>query len=189
MAKNVMRGGIAALLWMFCISALAQPPQSSKSQQRPASQAAVNRIQHEVRHQLLLLPRYGVFDSLSYKVDGYNVTLSGYVRNASLKSEAAAAVKGIEGVENVDNKIEILPTSPNDDNIRIATYRALYGQPPLDRYALLSVEPIHIIVKNGRIILEGTVQSQSDKNVAEIRAKGVPGAFAVDNQLQVEKNQ
>jgi hyperosmotically inducible protein len=184
MTKNVKRGGIVALLLLFCIPVFAQ----SKSQQRPASQAAVNRIQREVRRAVLTLPRYGVFDAIGYKVNGYNVTLTGAVRNASLKSEAAAAVKDIEGVENVDNQIEILPTSSQDDRIRLAAYRAIYGQPPLDRYALMNVAPIHIIVKNGHITLQGTVNSEADKNLAEVRAKSVEGAFSVDNQLQVSDN-
>jgi hyperosmotically inducible protein len=183
MAKNVRRGGVAALLLILCIPVFAQ------AQQRPASQAAVNRIQRETEHQILMLPNYGVFDSIGYQVNGYNVTLLGYVRNASLKSAAAAGVKSIEGVENVDNKIEILPPSPQDDQIRLAEYQAIYGRPPLDRYALVSVHPIHIIVKSGHVILQGVVQSDADKNLVEIRAKGVPGVFGVDNQLQVHKNQ
>jgi osmotically-inducible protein OsmY len=183
MARNVMRGGIASLLLTFCFAIAVQ------AQQRPASKAAVERIQRETRHRLVMLPNYEVFDSLAYKVEGYNVTLLGSVRNATLKSEAAAVVKQIEGVEKVDNQIEVLPASPNDDRIRVAEYRAIYGQSPLDRYALQAVPPIHIIVKNGNVTLVGTVANEADKNIAGMRARGVPGTFKVENQLQVEKNQ
>ncbi len=180
MTKKLKRGGFAAVLLILCVPVLAQ--------QRPASQAAVNRIQREVERTLVMLPRYGIFDSLGFKVNGYDVTLFGDVRNASLKSDAQAAVKQIEGVEHVDNKIEILPTSPQDDRIRIAAYRTIYGQPPLDRYALVNVAPIHIIVKNGHITLVGRVNSEADKNLAEIRAKSVEGVFSVENHLQVGSN-
>jgi hyperosmotically inducible protein len=97
-------------------------------------------------------------------------------------------VKGIEGVETVTNNIEVLPLSPNDDRIRLAVYRAVYGQSALNRYSLQAVPPIHIIVKNGNVSLEGVVANEADKNIAGIQAKGVPGVFSVNNNLQVEKS-
>jgi osmotically-inducible protein OsmY len=116
------------------------------------------------------------------------VTLYGQVTRPTLKSDAGKVVKDIEGVESVDNQIEVLPLSPNDDRIRIATYRAVYGQSTLNRYALRAVEPIHIVVKNGNVTLEGAVASESDKNVAGIQAKGVSGVFSVTNNLRVVKD-
>lgn len=139
----------------------------------------------EVRHQLLLLPYYSVFDNLSYRIDGYTVTLDGQVVRPTLKSDAESAVKSIEGVEGVVNNIEVLPISPMDDQLRRSVYRALYGDPVLSRYAYSSVASIHIIVKNGSVTLEGVVDNESDKNLAGLRANGVPNVFSVKNNLTV----
>jgi hyperosmotically inducible protein len=143
------------------------------------------RITREVRHELLMLPYFGVFDSIAYKVDGATVTLLGEVVRPSLKSDAENAVKHIEGVEKVENQIEVLPPSSIDDGLRIRLYREIYGYPSLEKYALGVQKPIRIIVKNGRVTLEGVVDSEADKNVAGIRANSVPGIFQVTNNLQV----
>lgn len=156
--------------------------------QAAPSAAATARITKEVRHELLMLPYFTVFDVLSYKVDGYNVTLIGQVTRPTLKSDAENVVKRIEGVEHVDNQIEVLPVSPNDDRIRRAVYRAIYGYPALQKYALGVQQPIRIIVKNGNVNLEGVVDNEGDKNIANIRANGVSGVFSVKNNLQVVKN-
>jgi len=144
------------------------------------------RFVREIRHELVMLPYYGVFDNLAYKVDGYKVTLMGQVTRPTLKTDAERVVKDIEGVEQVTNNIEVLPLSPNDDRIRMAAYRAIYGHPALNRYALNAVPPIHIIVKNGNITLEGVVANEGDKNIAGIQANSVQGAFSVKNNLRVE---
>ena len=120
-----------------------------------------------------------------FTVDGYNVTMLGQVVRPSLKSDAENAVKHIEGVEKMDNQIEVLPPSTTDDSLRLALYRAIYGYPALEKYALGVQKPIRIIVKNGHVTLEGVVDSDADKNMAELRAKGVPGTFSVTNNLQV----
>jgi hyperosmotically inducible periplasmic protein len=145
------------------------------------------RLEREVRHELVMLPYYGVFDNLAFKVDGDKVTLMGEATRPTLKTGAGAVVKKIEGVESVDNQIEVLPLSPNDDRIRLAVYRAVYRQTSLSRYALQAIPPIHIIVKNGNVRLEGVVATDADKNLAGIRAKGVSGVFSVENNLRVEK--
>ncbi len=152
-----------------------------------ASSRSAERLKREVRHEILMLPYFGVFDNIAFKVDGYNITLLGQVTRPSTKKDAERAVRGIEGVENVDNQIEILPTSPADDRIRLLLYRQIYGYPTLERYALPVVKPIRIIVKNGHVTLEGVVDNETDKNVAGIQAKSVPGTFEVANNLQVEK--
>jgi osmotically-inducible protein OsmY len=139
----------------------------------------------EVRHQLLLLPYYSVFDSLLYKVDGDKVTLLGQVVRPTLKSDAERAVKDIEGVSSVDNQIQVLPTSPMDDQLRRAVYRALYGDTALSRYGMSALPSIHIIVNNGHVTLEGVVDSEGDKNLANIRANEVPNVFSVTNNLTV----
>lgn len=135
-----------------------------------------------------MLPYYGVFDDLGYKVDGANVTLYGAVTRPTLKTDAERAVKRIEGVQSVTNNIEVLPLSPNDDKIRRAVYRAIYGQPGLDMYGLRAVPTIHIIVRNGNVTLVGAVSNEGDKNRAGIAANGVPGVFSVKNELVVDKS-
>ena len=156
-------------------------------ERRPASDKGEMRLQKEVRHELVMLPQYDVFDNLAYKVDGGAVTLLGQVTRPTLKSDAERAVKGIEGVERVDNRIEVLPLSPNDDQLRRAVYRAIYGTEGLDRYAMRAVPTIHIIVENGHVTLEGAVATDADKNLANIRANGVSGVFSVTNHLQVDR--
>lgn len=169
----------AVIILLSSILALGQNAQPS-----PKAEA---RIQKEVRHQILLLPYLGVFDNIEYQVNGYDVTLLGQVTRPSLKSDAGSAVKSIEGVEKVDNQIEVLPASPSDDRLRIALFRAIYGYPALQRYALPVIKPIRILVKNGHVTLEGVVDSEADKNIAGIQANTVPGIFEVKNNLRVEK--
>src|SRR5271157_3752615 len=171
-----------AALLAFSILGTAQDAQRGEP-----SAHAQERIIREVRHELLMLPYFGVFDYIAYKVDGYNVTLLGQVVRPALKSDAENAVKRIEGVEKVDNQIEVLPPSPMDDGLRRRLFRAIYQYPPLQKYELGVQKPIRIIVKNGRVTLEGVVDSEADKNLVNIRANGVSGAFSVTNNLQVVK--
>jgi hyperosmotically inducible protein len=109
-----------------------------------------------------MLPYYGVFDVLGFRVEGYTVILTGAVTRPTLKSDAERVVKSIEGVENVRNEIEVLPLSPNDDRVRQAVYRAIYGFPSLNRYAMQAVPSIHIIVKNGAVTLEGVAANEAE---------------------------
>jgi hyperosmotically inducible protein len=154
------------------------------------SPKGIDRITKEVRHELVMLPFYGVFDNLAYKVDpDGTVTLLGQVARPTLKSDAENVVKRIEGVEKVVNNIEVLPTSINDDNIRRAVYRAIFGNSVLSQYQLRAVPPIHIIVKNGNVTLEGVVARSMDKQVAGMQANGVSGVFSVTNNLQVEQEE
>src|SRR5579864_593475 len=160
---------------------------TANSQTTPVSERAQARIAKEARHEILMLPYFDVFDNIDLRVDGYNVTLMGQVTRPTLKSDAENAVKEIEGVENVTNQIEVLPVSQNDDRLRVALYRSIYGFTTLQRYALPVIKPIRIIVKNGNVTLEGVVDSEADKNVANIRANGVFGVFSVTNNLRVEQ--
>jgi hyperosmotically inducible protein len=96
-------------------------------------------------------------------------------------------VKKVEGVEHVNNQIEILPPSPNDDRIRLAVAHAIFNDERLFKYSLASVPPIHIIVKNGHVTLEGAVDNETDKNEAYLKANSVPGVFSVENHLQVQR--
>jgi hyperosmotically inducible periplasmic protein len=143
-------------------------------------------LTREVGHQLIQVPWLSVFDNLQYSVHGSEVTLSGQVWQPVTKQDAESSVKGIEGVTKIINNIEVLPLSPMDDEIRRAEYRAVYGAPELQRYAMGVLPSIHIIVKNGHVTLVGTVDNEMDKNVALIRAKSVPNVFSVDEKLQVQ---
>lgn len=171
---------LSILLSLVPLNTIAQ--NSERDQISPKSQ---ERIVREVRHELLMLPYFGVFDNIAYRVDGSTVTLSGEVVRPSLKSDAENAVKHIEGVDKVVNQIEILPPSSADDKIRFALFRAIYEYPALQKYELGVLKPIRIIVKNGRVSLDGVVDSEPDRELAGVRAKNVPGTFSVTNNLQV----
>ena len=183
--KSVRTVAMVAVLTVGCL--ISAPAFAQEQRDAQPSEKAVQRIQKEVRHELIMLPYLDVFDNLAFKVDGYNVTLYGSVTRPTLKSDAENVVKRIEGVEKVDNQIEVLPPSPMDDRLRVRLYRAIYGYPSLERYAMPVNKPIRIIVNGGHVKLEGVVDNESDKNVAGIRAKGVSGIFSVDNNLQVVK--
>ena len=147
------------------------------------------RIQREVLHELLMLPYYSIFDDLRFEVNGSTVTLMGSVIDPVTKSDAANAVKHIEGVQKVVNDIKALPPSPMDNQIRRAEYRAIFGSDGLYRYAMGAVPDIHIIVDQSHVKLVGIVSSQSDKQIAGIRAASVPGVLGkVQNDLQVVNN-
>ena len=146
-----------------------------------------DRITREVRHELVMLPYYGVFDNLAFTVNGGNVTLLGQVTRPTLKSDAGNVVKRIEGVTRVDNKIEVLPLSDMDWQTRRTEFRAIYSDPSFTKYAYQAIPPIHIIVANGHVTLVGVVDNESDKNLAAIRANQVPGVFSVTNDLAVVK--
>jgi len=163
-------------------SAAATPVQKSKNQGEPKTEKQLIR---EVHHELVMLPYYSVFDNLAYKVEGDKVILEGQVVRPTLKSDAGAVVKKLEGVGSVVNNIEVLPLSPMDDQLRRAVYQAVYGDTGLSRYGFSAVPSIHIIVKNGNVTLEGAVDNDSDKNLANLRASQVPNVFSVKNNLRV----
>lgn len=159
-----------------------------QSKQQRSEKKYRERLESEVRHQLVMLPWYSVFDNLAFRVEGDKVTLFGQVTRPTLKSDAEAAVKSIEGVAAVVNNIEVLPVSPMDDQLRLAVFRAIYGEPGLSRYAVQAVPSIHIIAKNGNVTLEGVADSEADKNLANLRANQVPNVFSVKNNLVVANN-
>lgn len=150
--------------------------------------ARTRRVETEVQHELLTLPYYGVFDNLAFRVEpGGTVRLLGQVVRPSLKSDAERRLKGIPGIENVINDIEVLPVSPGDDRIRVAVARNIYRTETLERYGFQVNPSIHIIVKNGRVTLEGVVDTESDKTIAGMKAREVGGVFEVTNNLRVER--
>ena len=152
-----------------------------------AAPPAFSPLENKVRHELVMLPYLNVFDEISFRVDGNTVTLFGEVTKPVLKSDAENVVKRLEGVARVENQIEVLPLSGFDDGIRLRTARAIFGYAPLQRYGMGTQPSIHIIVKNGNVTLMGFVSTDMDKQLAFMRANAVPGVFAVNNQLQLDK--
>ena len=191
---NKMRRTAGSFVLALTMLAPCMPAAQNKKEQKHQhndafipGQGDQARLAQEVRHQLVMLPYYTIFDDLGFWVEGSTVTLEGAVTRPTLKSDAENVVKRIEGVTNVVNNIEVLPLSPNDDRIRIAEMRAIYGNPQIgDRYGNRSLPPIHIIVKNGNVTLEGVVANDFDKNFINVRANSVSGVFKVTNNLQVE---
>ena len=189
-----MRAGNSTLVHaFFAVAVLAMVaglalPGPAFAASRDISKETSGRLAEKVRHQLVMLPYYSVFDNLQYEVSGDGtVVLSGEVVRPTLKSDAANVVRRIEGVEKVVDKIEVLPLSSFDDQIRIREYRAIFAGDSLYRYALHAVPPIHIIVKNSHVTLAGVVATDADRNLAGIIANTVPGVFSVANNLTVEK--
>ena len=183
-SKCFMILGLALVLGM---STAAYSQNFDHPQNREERQTAA--LRDEVRHQLVMLPYFSVFDWLEAQVspDG-TVTLMGEVTQPTLKSDAEKSIKRLESATSVVNKIEVLPLSNNDDQIRAATYRAIYmNDSPLFKYAMRSVGPIHIIVKNGHVTLRGVVANAGDKQLAYLAANSVSGVFSVDNELKVEE--
>jgi hyperosmotically inducible protein len=162
---------------------------SFSGQNALASAAGTERLDKKVKHELNMLPYVNAFDYLAFTVDANNsVTLTGEVTDPVVKSDARNVVKRIEGVEHVNNQIQVLPLSPMDDGLRVRLFRTIYGYPALQKYALGVNKPIRIIVDGGHVTLMGVVDNEMDKNIAGLRANGVPGIFSVDNQLKVVKS-
>jgi hyperosmotically inducible periplasmic protein len=185
MRKAFCFAAIAAFLSLPCAWA-AQNQHEDPYMQGPANES---RIAQQVRHQLVMLPYYSIFDDLGFRVNGSTVTLVGKVTRPTLKSDAENVTKRVEGVTQVINQIQVLPLSDMDWQIRRATARAIYGDPQIGtRYGYQALPSIHIIVENGHVTLEGVVANTFDKNLIGIRANSVPNVFSVTNNLQVEKS-
>ncbi len=182
---------IVTVLLLAGIGAMPASAQSSRGDVKTTKTSDSNSyhtwLEKQIRHELLMLPYYGVYDNLEFRIDGERVTLLGQVLRPSTRTDAAKRVKKLEGVTSVVNQIEVLPASPMDDHLRRRLFRAIYSSPFLNHYAIQPVPPIHIIVKNGNVTLAGVVASEAEKNVANIKASGVAGTFSVTNQLRVEK--
>ena len=179
---------LAAATLIVAVAAFGAKHDKSRQDAFLRGDAAESQIIRNVRHELVMLSN-GVFDDLAFKVEGNTVTLLGAVTRPTLKSDAEAVVKRVPGVEQVINQIEVLPLSPTDDRLRVAAYRAIYGDPALStRYGYRALPPTHIIVKNGNITLRGVVANEADKNLVYMRANSVKRAFSVANELDVENN-
>lgn len=170
---------------MIALAALVLGTHPSNAATTPSQLTEEQQLSKQVRHALVTVPWYGVFDNLEYTVNGTEVTLSGQVVQPVTKSDAASAVKHLEGVTHVVDNVTVLPLSNFDDSIRRAEYRAIFGAATLSRYSMGAIPAIHIIVDNGHVTLIGAVDNQTDANVARIRALSVPGVFSVTNNLRI----
>lgn len=198
---------LTGLLFALTAGALAQTPQALL-ETSPAQGAALSsngpvvldhktafpddvegRIAKQVRHELLLLVHYSLFDDLEYSVQGRTVTLSGYLtsEHAVTKSDAENAVKRIEGVDQVVNNIKVLSPAAFDQEARARVYRSLFRTASLSQYLWKDSPSIHIIVENQRVTLTGYVNNEGDKTLATLAANSVPNVFQVTNNLRVVK--
>jgi hyperosmotically inducible protein len=180
---NKLKNRILALVAMLAIATTAALGAPKTTDGQFMSQEQVSK---KVRHELVTLPYYGIWDNLAYKVEGSTVTLYGQVVRPSTRKDAERRVRKIKGVEQVVNNIEVLPLSSFDDSTRVRTARALSRTGGLYRYLLGANPSLHIIVNNGHVALEGVVANKGDRQLAYIVARGVPGAFSVTNNLRVE---
>lgn len=174
---------LVAVLLIAASAAIAAPVNNSETT------LSHEQIVKKVRKELVTLPWYGVFDNLAYRVEGDTVTLYGQVVRPSTRSDAENRVARIPGIERVVNRIEVLPLSSFDDDIRVRTYRSVFGTGSLYRYAMGANPSIHIIVRNGHVSLEGVVASKMDKQLAYMAARNVAGSFTVTNNLRAERGE
>jgi hyperosmotically inducible protein len=166
--KNTMIRTIAGISLAAMLTAF-----QALAQQHRWAGRTLNEFEWTIHETLAVLPANGVFDTLRFEVEGKTVTLTGQVVNASVKQNAERVLRQLGGVENVVNQIEVLPASRRDDVLRMNVYRALYEKKPLEKYGTRGNPPIHIIVKNGWVTLEGVVDSESDGSMVHLRALGV----------------
>jgi len=188
---------IMALAFASISSSAAPAPQkknkNSRLESRPRAEGEARNLAYltkEIRKELVTLPFFSVFDWLEGNVepDG-TVHLRGQVTRPTLKKDAQRRVEKVEGVDRVINQIEVLPLSPYDDRLRRAVFRELFNfNSPLFRYGQQPIPPIHIIVNRGRLTLKGVVANKGDSDLANIKARGVPGIFEVRNELRVERD-
>jgi hyperosmotically inducible protein len=176
----------ASVLAVFAIGTMSTYAGTAAAATR--SQETNNTLENQVRHELVMLPWYGVFDNLEFTVNGGEVTLEGQVVRPIIKDDAEAVVKKLADVTRVVNNIEVLPPSPIDSEIRRAEYRAIFSDETLNRYSMGSVPSIHIIVDNGHVTLTGIVDREADRNLANLRANSVTGVFSVTNDLRTEQS-
>lgn len=182
--------GLAVVSLALALSMVSRPVEAQSN--APGAQAAkfeniyASPLARQIHQQLLMLPFYSVFDTITFSLDGKKVTLTGQVLRPTLRADAEAAIKSIEGVDVVIDQIEVLPTSTTDNELRRAIYRSIFEDPALAVYAVQAVPPIHIIVKNGNVTLEGAVKSVADKNLAAVRAGSVVNVAGIKNNLSVQ---
>jgi hyperosmotically inducible protein len=146
-------------------------------------------IAAKVAHEIRMYPRYTIWDNISVRVNSGNLELMGQVSQPFKKTDLQRIAQRVPGVASLTNELEVLPASFNDDNLRMRVARAIYRDAALSRYAIQAVPPIHIIVKNGHVTLEGVVNNDLEKQVAFVRASSAGLSFGpVQNNLRVENS-
>ncbi|WP_321477662.1 BON domain-containing protein [uncultured Paludibaculum sp.] len=205
--KVLIGGTLTALLWMTPVFAQQQDEDPVAAAQRTQTPQSVLRMARDVEKSILSLTDYGVFDSITYQIKDYTVVLKGFASRPILKDSAEKVVRKVEGVTDVVNEIKVLSLSPNDDRIRARVYAAIYYHPMLSRYnpgrgvpvwfsparvaggitndPPIGWHPIHIIVNNGNVTLDGVVDNAADQQVAGMQANSVSGVFSVENHILV----
>ena len=186
--RHMLQKVALAIVFVSC-SGTASFAQRGTAQPAPAEEKYPDTLSREIHHQLNVLPYYSVFDNLIFRVQGGKVTLGGSVVRPTLKVHAEQAVKDLSGVISVVNQIEVLPVSTSDDELRRALYRAIYEDKALERYAISTQPSIHIVVKNGNVDLEGTVDSETDRSQAGARAQSAANVLQLKNNLTVREKQ
>ncbi|HTT22352.1 MAG TPA: BON domain-containing protein [Candidatus Sulfotelmatobacter sp.] len=177
MKNNLLR----RISWIGCATLLAAL--SGLAQEHKWAGRTLNDLEWAIHEELAVLPFRGVFDTLNFEVQGKTVTLSGQVAKERVKQNADRVVRQLNGVESVVNQIEVLPSSQQDDALRMNVYRAIYEKRPLEKYGTRAAPPIQIIVKNGRVTLEGVVDSDADRSMVHQRA--LKATAQVSNNLRV----
>ena len=154
-----------------------------------ASGRSDEEIARDVTHEIRMFPFYDIFDLVNGDVKEGVVTLRGAVRLPQRFNDYANLAKQVGGVKAVENQLEVLPTSNFDDQIRVRVARAIYGSSALGfRYGNQALPPIHILVKNGNVRLEGVVLNQLDKQLAEQAARFAATYFQLQNNLQISNS-
>jgi hyperosmotically inducible periplasmic protein len=176
--KNTLALKLVKIGCAFLLAAMPALPQEHKFAGR-----TLDGLEWRIHVELAMLPFLGVFDTLRFEVQGRTVTLSGQVVRETVKTNAERVVKRLDGIESVINQIEVLPSSRRDDAIRMNVYRAIYESRPLDMYGTRALPPIHIIVRDGAVALEGVVDSEPNRNMAFLRA--LKATHHVTNNLRV----
>jgi hyperosmotically inducible protein len=139
----------------------------------------------KARHEILMYYAYGIFDNINLEAQGGRLTVNGQVTQPFKKADIGNFLTRVRGVAEVVNNLEVLPTSTFDDRLRLQVARAIYGDPYFLHYADQALPPIHIIVKNGNVALEGVVATKMDRIRAEMAARGTGLSFAVVDNLRV----
>ena len=184
--KGIMKTFKGRLVAM--VAALALTAGMAPTEAKAQGYGREQQLSKSIRKQLVTLPYYGVFDNLAYEINGSTVTLYGQVVRPSTRKDAERRVAKLAGVAQVINKIEVLPLSSFDDEIRVRTYRSVFNTAGLYRYAMGGNPSLHIVVNNGHVTLEGVVANEGDKRWAYIAASQVPGVFSVTNNLRTDRD-
>ena len=183
MLNRLLSASVLAVTLAIPVSAVAKPAAGQESRASASDRFIADRIGEQVRRYVF----YTIFDDVQGRVEDGLVTLTGKVTAPYKAKEIAAFVKRISGVREVDNKIEVLPVSSFDDELRVQIASNIYRDPMFLNYAIQVNPPIHVVVENGHVTLTGVVNSEVERRKAETVARTTFGVFSVDNQLRLDR--